>query len=295
MRTIFTVLALLFTSVAFAASPVPSDGIISTSGDYYLASDRTSTGMENIQITANNVTLDLKRKTVRCNPANPETAVTFGVKVTGGNVTVRDGKITGCYMGGHASSSPGNVSWERVDFSGNTYIGANGGTAFVGCIFANIAGYDTEAYAIGINAPANGYYIFGSTFRNLHRQPGADPAKVGEGVGVLISSGTTNGTIEASWFENDELGLERDIAIWIASTATGTIRDNTAINFGWAIAAPGTATVTGMLFWMRDAEAGSDAISAGGSSTVSAGGNVIIGYDSAFAGPVTDNGNLILP
>ena len=296
MRIYSAILALfLLVSPSLAASPVPASGIISTSGEYYLAADRTTASSPVISITANNVVLDLKRRTVRCNPASPTTATNIGVIISGGNVTVRDGKITGCFMGGHATGSTGNVSWERVNFTGNTYIGVNGGTAFVGNIFDDITGYTTEAYAIGINAPANGCYVFGNTFRNMHRQPGAASGKVGEGVGVLISSGTTGCTVEANWFENDVLGLERDIGVWVAASAQATIHDNSFTNIGWTVAASGTATVTDNRFWMRDAETDSVAVAAGVSSSVTAEDNVIIGYEDGFSGPITESDNLILP
>lgn len=282
-------------SPALAASLVPSNGVISSSGEYYLAADRTTTGTTNIEITASGVTLNLNGKTVRCNPANPASAVTFGVKMNTGNNRVYNGKVTGCFMGVKADGSSGNVI-EGIDFSGNTYIGVNGGTVIRGNIFDDMAGYEGEPYAIGINAPGGNCLIFGNTFRNLHRQPVSDPEKIGEGVGALLNSGSTNCVVEANWFENDELGSERDIGVWVAVGGSASIHDNSFTNLGWAVANRGTTTITDNRFWMRDEEEDSVAIDGdGASATTTATGNVIIDFDDAFLGTVSASDNLILP
>jgi hypothetical protein len=274
MRFLAFLVALLISAPALAA-PVPSNGIINTPGTYELAADRTSTGMFNIKITVSNVTLDLNGKTVRCSPSDPGTAVTFGVYATSlNNVTIRNGKITGCFFGVHAGYS-NYTTIDGVDFTGNTYIGANmGGVGGVvrDSIFADIAGYDDEAYAIGINNPGSNCIVERNVFRDLYRQPGAAPGVPGEGVGILGSANATGCTFRNNWLENSP---GYDIGIWIGSGGSATILENTIVGFGRGVVGGGSADVFQNVFWLTEPVPDAVPISLTGGTQD---GNLISGY-----------------
>lgn len=276
------------------ASDIPDDGGITDPGEYSLTEDRTSDQSIVITIDSDGVVLDLQGNTISCG-GDPATSQATGIQINGEGLTVRNGKITGCFMGGQVRNENGDVTWERIDFTGNTYIGVNGGKTFVGNTFDGISGYEVEPYAIGINYPSDDCFISRNTFRNLHRQPVSDQAMIGEGVGVLVPASSNGCIIEANWFENDELGPERDIGVWVAAGGSATIRENSFTNLGWAVASPGTASVTDNRFWMRDTEPGSVAIAARDKAKVDASGNVVIGFEKPFEGPLKQTKNLILP
>ena len=73
-------------------SPANAAYTISRSGVYKLTSAKTASGVPNISITANNVTLDLGGNTL--------TGGTNGIEVSGNNVTVSNGTISGMTQSG---------------------------------------------------------------------------------------------------------------------------------------------------------------------------------------------------
>jgi hypothetical protein len=262
-------------------------------GSYILGDHSTSTGMFNIRIEADYTTLDLNGKTVRCQPSNPGTAVTFGIYAPNrSHITIKNGTITGCMFGVHAGYSS-YVTLENVNFTGNTYIGANlgsGGTGNIvrGSRFASITGYTDEAYAIGLNGIGHNSLVENNIFENLYKQP--NTSTVGEGVGVLVEANATTVTIRNNTFTNANRMLNT-IGVWVAQGSTATITGNMFTNWEFAIAAVGIVTVTNNTFQLTGVLDGSVAIYAATTSTAS--GNTITAYPEAFGGGITDGGNTI--
>jgi len=229
-------------SPAFAGSPVPVDGVISEPGDYYLTADRTSVGPHNIKIEADNVDLNLNGFTVRCDPPNPATAAdTYGIFASARNyLTIRNGAVTGCFMGVNVRTDTHNLTIRGVDFSGNTAMGVNAGgrnTEISDSIFADIGGYATEAYAVGINNPGPNCKILRNAFRNIHRQSGAPSHLLGEGVAVLFGANNTGCEARHNWLENDEPDEGLSIGIWVGEAPNVTISENSVTNFAQGVAA----------------------------------------------------------
>lgn len=277
-------------SSAIAASAISSGGSY-PAGDYSLANNISASSGSVLTLAANTA-LDLNGKTITCTSPAPSTATTFGISVGGNNVTIRNGKITGCFFGINAGYLS-NITIDGVDFTGNTYIGINGGTKITNSIFSGITGYSNEAYSVAINGPSAGCLIQNNVFKNLHRQPLASSSKVGEGVGVLMNAGSTNCIVRWNWFENDVLGPEADIAIWAGGSGP-TITENTVTNFGRGIASGLPVAANDNRFWMRDPEAGSLAVGAAFGSAVND--NFIQGYCNAVGGgAVAGSGNVIVP
>lgn len=284
-KTLIVGLGLVFVASAATAQNYSYD----TPGTYFLPANSTSISMFNINITANDVTLDLNGKVVRCNPSSPATEVTFGIYAPErARVKIRNGSITGCFFGIHAGYGS-QITIENVDFTGNTYIGANlgggtGGNIVRGSTFAAIAGYTVEAYAIGVNGIGSGGVVENNTFRNLYRQPNA--GGTGEGVGVLVEANATNVTIRNNTFINDSVA-PNTIGIWFASGTTGDVRNNTIKNFKNGIQGAGNVTVAQNTFTLTQSMSGSIAISM---SSGVASNNAVTGYATILSGGITDGG-----
>lgn len=271
-----------------AHTPVGPNATIRSSGEYVLTSDSTSTGEFNIRIEADNVALDLNGKTVRCNPPDPGTARTFGIFFESrNNVRIYNGTITGCFMGVNAREAK-NTVLEDIDFTRNTYIGAQmggSGTRVTNCVFADIVGFNQESYSIGLNGPGSDSIVENNHFRNLHRQPGAHADKVGEGVGVIITAGTRNASVRGNWFEQDK-SVTGDIGIWIATESTGVIvEENALTGFHGSILAAGsaTATVRNNRLWLRHPLPGSRGIHGNEGIAI---GNLIVGFENPISGKI---------
>lgn len=294
MRAVSIVAALMATvspaALADSLSVMPSSGIISAPGSYYLSGPRTSTGAYNIQIGAANVDLDLRGQTVRCAPPNPALAVTYGVLISNDHVTVRNGTIVGCWAGviggGYYTVLRG------LDLTGSTYMGASitgFGSQISDSVFQGIGGYHGEAYAIGINGMGSGCLVERNTFRNIHRQAGVAPSLAGEGVGVLISANVTGCVIRSNWME----GL--DIGVWLATGSGADVLENTIGDVLDAAlrGAPAAATVTNNRLWERTPASGSIGI---GGASITASRNLISGFDQPIMGGAVDVGdNTIIP
>lgn len=284
-------LAALVACGSAIASPVPSNGVISAPGSYTLAGPRTAYSGTVISINANDVDLDLGGQLVRCAPANPGSAVTIGVSVSGSHVTVRNGAITGCYAGVSGYGDYGVIS--DVDFTGNTYMGANlngFGIQIRGSVFQQIGGYNLEAYAVGINGLGTGCRVEQNIFRNIYRQAGVPQSLVGEGVAILLSSSGQDCVIRGNWIANGSPGA--NIAIWLASLTSAYIAENTIVNFSEAIRGdPDQSAVIGNILQMRVPFAGSYAIAGAGFAAAN---NTIIGFASALTSGTADAGGNVI-
>lgn len=286
--------AALAAGCAQAASPVPPNGVISEPGYYYLTASRLSASSPVVVINAADVDLDLNGWYVRCAPPNPGASSSIGISVSGHHVTIRNGSITGCFMG--VAGGADMLTVHSVDFSGNTYIGIHGGgrgTKIIGSVFQAIGGYQLEAYAIGIHNPGRDCLIERNTFREIVGQPVHPPGMAGEGVGILLSTGTTGCVIRGNWMANG--GASDSIGIWLAGGTSAYIAENSITNFGdGAIrGAPVSATVINNRLWMGAPWSGSWAI---GGQNISAKGNLIVGFEIPIGFLAIDaGGNLILP
>lgn len=277
---------------AWSGSPVPPDGVISVPGKYRLSSDKASSERFTIRVDAENVTLDLSGRTVRCAPDDPYTAETYGILIRGDNVTIRNGTVSGCYMGGYTVPGAANVRWEFIDFIGNRYIGVTGGSAFIGLSFSGFKGHSAAPYVVGINLPSSDCEITGNEFRDIERRAGAPDEIAGEGVGVIFSPKSTGCVARHNWHENMDTS-HLDIGYWVGD-ADVAIEENTLTDIGRAIAvAPeGTVAATNNRLALRAPQPGSIAIGAQYGEAV---GNFIIGYDLPVDGNIPDHDNLILP
>lgn len=277
-----------------AAAPVPANGIISQSGDYYLTADRTSAGSPVIQIWAPDVDLNMKGRTVRCAPADPTTATNAGIQINAAHATVRNGAVTGCFAGINGFGDAASII--NMDLSANTYMGANivgNGTKVIGSVFQGIGGYKLEAYAIGVNGLGPNCVVERNTFRLIYRQALAPPALGGEGVGILLSEGYTGCVIRDNFMEN---GLASNaIGIWLAGNTSAYIAENTIINFGGGAVRSISlgATIYGNNLRMKVPGQTTTGIRAPDGLTVSD--NLILGFDIPLIGALDGGGNLILP
>lgn len=239
-------LSLLLASVLalFGVSSGLCGGTIVKPGTYVLPRD-CSTGISPaLRILASDVILDLDGHGITCSPPDPESAVSIGIEASAGydRVTVRNGSVSGCYMGVQLSGDDNLI--DAVDFTGNAYIGFNGGgrgNVIFDSTFADLGGYTQEAYAIAINGPGSDCLIKGNRFENLYRQTAASPSKAGEGVGVLIRSDQKGCIVTHNRFRNDRPSgpAHTSIAAWVATGAAGHFRHNTIIGFPRGLIAAG--------------------------------------------------------
>lgn len=232
--------------------------------------------------------LDLNGHTIRCTPGDPGTAVTFGVEARGSNQVIKNGKITGCYFGVHGANST-NLRLENVDFTDNTYIGANLGSATGAhvefCTFAQIVGYNLAAYAIGINGTGSNSTIINNMFSELYRQPGAAPGIGGVGVGILISNNGSNNLIMDNSIINT-LAEEDNIGISIGDACLDQlIENNTIQNFVKGILASGSGSMEAKFngLDLTSALAGSIGIQGDNGCHI---GNTISGYETDILGTI---------
>lgn len=287
------VLLAFLPTVAWAQTALPPLGQISAPGSYYLTADSVSGGTLNLRINVDNVTLDLNGKTVRCQPSDPSTAVTFGIyAISRNNITIRNGRITGCFFGVHASYS-NNITLQGIDFSGNTYIGANLCAGGTGCVvrdslFEGITGYNVEGYAIGLNGGGSNCVVENNRFVNLYKQPGYVGTAPAEGVGILIAAGAAGCTVRGNVFRNDT-ETENTYAVWLGSTsgASHDIKDNTVVGlqFGIASDSPTSVLADNNVFWIRSQIPGSTVVDAPGGALT---GTLACGYSRLVDGGISD-------
>jgi hypothetical protein len=274
--------AWLFGFLACLAGPVLAATVtcgdtIDKPGFYTLAASCSCPGDGPcIRVIADDVTLDLDNKTVSCTPANPSTnATTFGIfaysvrnfALMGADpsIAVSTAKVTGCFFGLHAAYNAG-VFVDRVDFSGNTYIGANTGYSTDVLLTRNtvkgISGYvgsdGRNAYAIAFIGCGTRCTLSSNIVR-IAPQPNAVAPSVGEGVAVITSPDATSATLSHNWLESsDEAG--QNIGIWVATGSTVVVEDNSLTGFWEAISGPGAVTARNNRLLMRNAAAHTDSI-----------------------------------
>lgn len=276
-------------------TPVPSNGIITTAGYYYLTANRTSSNLKNIDIQVDNVFLNLNGKTVTTTSSNPGTAVNFGIYcLERSNIYIFNGKVTGAFFGVHGSYTY-SLTLQDVDFTGCTYIGANiGGTnnKVTGCIFSDITGYNEESYAIGVNTgDAVGAVIRNNTFKNLYRQPGAPSQLSGEGVGVLLGHGTSNCVVEDNVFYNDNQ-VDHTYAIWAVGEGH-SIRNNCIRNFKMGLVINNDTDAHNNTYFIESSI--DDSIAISGQSTNDSHNNLIVNYENATSGSISSTDDQVYP
>ena len=282
---------------ALAASPVPANGVISVTGEYYLPSARSSNGANYvINIAASNVTLDLNGQVVQCTPPNPAGQSTFGIIAHGvSNPVIKNGHTLGCRQGVSVLNSTNpkiidmKIHARKTGILGNNAVS---GLVVRGVEIYDLAGATDQAYSIGIDTAGSNCTIEHNLFRNLHRQSGVPSGWAGEGVAVIFSTGSTGCTYRYNWHKNSNMS-HLEIGLWVGD-AVVTVEENVFTNVGRAIAAsPGyDLTATDNRFLMRTAQTGSYAI---GAQQGLASKNVIIGYDDPILGNIPDTDTLIFP
>lgn len=316
MRIVFLMVVLsLFATGPAKAATVSCNQTISAAGYYTLASSCTCTGNTAcITVSANNVTLNLDNKTITCAPTNPPRATnetTFGVMASSvSNFTLMGaepsvpqstGKITGCYFGLHASYNS-NMFVDRVDFSGNTYIGANTGYSTDVLLTRNvvngIAGFvgasGHNGYAIAFNGCGTRCTLSHNVIRNIVRQPGAVAPVSGEGVGVILSANSTSAVMAHNWFENTDEST-KNIGVWVASGSSATVENNSITGFYQAVSGPGTVSVNNNRLLMRNAGTHADSLAIYGTAGCAAN-NLIARYATAIGSMVGNcGGNIVYP
>ena len=262
---------------AHAARPAPStigcgDTVLSP-GAYVLRASCTCEGNGPcIKVSADNVLINLDNKTLTCAPRNPpreRNDTTFGIQASslrnftlmGADPAVAkaSGKITGCYMGLHAGDGS-NLFVDRVDFSGNTYVGVN--TAFSTDVLLTrntvdgIAGYvganGHNAYAIAFYGCGTRCVVSSNMVRNVPAQAHAMKPVEGEGVGVVISAGSTGAVVAYNWFENTDESLMA-IAVRASDGASGIVENNSMTGFWHGVSGTGSLTVKDNRIMMRKA------------------------------------------
>lgn len=275
-------------------TPVPPDGVITTSGEYYLAANRTSVGEFNVRVEADGVDLNLNGKILQ-NSSGSSTAASSGVYVgSRSNVRVRNGRVLGSQFGILAAQAD-YLTVEDIDFTGCRYIGVSVGALAFGakvrrCIFGSIGGWSSEAYAIGVNGVGRSGIVEGCIFIEIYRQALASPETVGEGCAVLVSSGATGAVVRQNWFDNSRTGGRKNIALWVAEGATATVLRNTITNFGRGITSAGGSSVAENRLMMRSPEEESIGIHLASGVGQN---NVLLGYEQPLNGPGAYSGNSI--
>jgi parallel beta-helix repeat protein len=224
MKTLDQIYAKLDPRTALSTNTTPGDAsdlyIISQPGSYYLTSNIVTTGTyagTGIEITANNVTLDLNGFSVSC--TSPNTG-TYGIYIpnTQTNITVRNGNVNGWFYGlfGYTGYSA-DLVFEKLNVvncnkSGNGYgITVNGPAVIRDCTFeGNVTGISCNnnvspggSLIVGCTVNDNAFYgiecsgggiISGCTANNnlvgiqvIFNQFGNSPSD-----GLLVSKCTAN-------------------------------------------------------------------------------------------------------
>jgi hypothetical protein len=317
-RFIFVIALLILTVRPAAAANVANvscGDTISAPGYYTLAASCTCTGNGAcITINADDVTLNLNNKTITCSPSNPlpsTNATTFGVMASSlknttilgsdPSVAISTGKITGCFFGLHASYDQ-NLFVDRVNFSGNTYIGANTGYSTDVLLTRNtidgISGYVGDdghnGYAIAFNGCGTRCTLSSNIIKNVVVQPKAIAPVSGEGVGIILSSNSTSAVMSNNWLENaNESGL--NIGIWVADGSSATIEANSITGFWEAVSGSGSVQAKNNRLLMRNASAHANSIgiySANGCAS----NNLIVRYATPIASTIANcGGNIVYP
>lgn len=230
---------------------LPRDGRIFSSGHYILTEGLRTDRKMVISVTCDDVTINLDGNAVE----GVGTQVgTIGIDVHGTQrVTICNGRVSGCAIGVRGDGAV-DLTVEDVDFTGTLYIGidcSERGLSVRRSRFAKFAGYEDEAYAIGVNNPGNDSTIEHNQFHHLYRQASVPEDLPGEGVGVVVSAGNRNCMIRHNWFENAEIENPTSIGIFVAKDAAAIIENNVILDFPYAIGAESPVQVIGNLMLIR--------------------------------------------
>lgn len=276
-----------------------------------LPGDITTGAMKAYEI-GNDTVLDLNGYTIRCSQPDPGTALTFGIYAPGTtNVTIKNGSISGCMFGVHGGGSR-NITIENVDFSGSTYIGVHlssaTGAVVRGSTFREISGYELESYAIGVNGVGSNAIIEKNVFAELYRQSNSPGDIEGEGVAILVGSGSVNVEIRNNRLINEvETVYPSSIGIWVARNVESVVIESNIIS-GFASAIKGNGNpgsdivvinntiIMRTLKWNSIGVGFENCYTEGSDGRCTARNNSFINFSTPLLSGVTDaGGNIITP
>jgi len=266
-------------------------------GVYCLLSD-VEIGKAGIDIDASNVLLDLHghRLARDASQSAAEPAITIGDVA---DVRIRNGTIEDVHIGITARRAE-KLTIESMRFANIGYIAAivadgkqvallNNVVERVGYDDVSMLPEDSGAYAIGFNVRAEDALIRGNTFQDIRRQPVSERS-VGEGVAVIVSSGSRAIRIENNTVDLVPEAVPGSIGIWVGVDSSSEIRANLFRNVERGIAgreASARIEANRFVFDAKPASAetyGVYLVHADGTSRIAD--NVISGY----ARPVTGTG-----
>lgn len=240
-------LALLIVATpAIAQLPLPSNGVITQPGSYFLPSNLNVTRSTGIAIQADNVTLDLRGRSLRFIDVPREG--TFGVTSFGrNNVRITNGAIGGFWFNVHASQNNG-LQIDNVTFDNIPYIGINAAASdnvrIRDNFFSNFR-YDipkpTDKYVIGVNIGAEDSVVTRNRFHAVYT--GVNPHQLDvETVLVLFSADVSLRSVVTHNEMHANTPLDRSYGLWIASGAHVTAAHNTIGNMRYGITLASSAT-----------------------------------------------------
>ncbi|HVT27493.1 MAG TPA: right-handed parallel beta-helix repeat-containing protein, partial [Lacipirellulaceae bacterium] len=236
----------LLTGVAIAQMPLPSNGVITQPGHYFLQQDLFLSRATGITIEASNVTLDLAGFAIR-HIGSPQEG-TFGIVATGqSNIRITNGTIGGFWFNVHTGQDHG-LQIDNMIIDDIPYIGINTAASYNVQIsdntFTNFR-YDipkaTDQYLVGINIGAEDAVVAHNSFDAEYT--GSTPNAPGvETVLVLFSSDVSrrcevNDNVMAA-----NVPLDRSYGLWVASNAYVTATHNTIENMRYGVTLASNAT-----------------------------------------------------
>ena len=231
-------------------TPVPENGIISEPGKYFLKKDLLVDRRIGIEIQADDVTLDLRGRTLRFTDLPREGA--YGIVANNRTgITIYGGVVGGFWFNIHCTQNHG-LRIHDVRFDDIPYLAVNVAQSKDVVIsdneFKNFR-YDLEkaedsTYVIGINIGAEDVIIANNRFDAKPDVASAQGVEV-ETVFVLFSANVSTRCLVA---QNDMRASEilpRSYGIWVATGAEATIAYNLVRNmkYGVCLASDATALV----------------------------------------------------
>ena len=236
----------LLTTAVIAQLPVPSNGIISQPGQYYLSSNLLVSRDTGITINANNVTVDLAGRSLRY--FGTPHAGTFGIVANGRtNVRITNGAVGGFWFNVHASQN-NSLQIDNVSFDDIPYLGINAadshGVQIQDNTFSNFR-YDipkpVDSYVIGINIGAENAVITRNNFVAAYTGPNSHAMSV-ETVMVLFSANVSQRSIVTRNTMAANVPLDRSYGLWLASNAHIAAMHNDIHNMRYGITLASDAT-----------------------------------------------------
>lgn len=239
--------------------------ILKRSGTYCLMEDLViKKPSQVIQITAPDITLDLNGYTIRYEGKMSSNAL--AIKSKGQNaVTVKNGSITGFYVGLHASGN--NLSFSNLHIHDIRFIGLliDGGENIKvdGNEIADVSrkqklNEPEIVYTIGLQVRGNNVTLANNIIRNIYPLISKEENAKGEGVGVLISTGSLDVTIKSNKIVMNKNQQVSDIAIWLAKKTTSKIKDNQITNYATGLASLGNTVAQNNMMRIDNAFFGSE-------------------------------------